>query len=221
MSFIITFILADINYAKGQTYYQEGQFINAMIYYSNAYKLQKIHLYEDRLSSVYANLAIIAPYQKSLNTKPQQFIELSRLLSQDSLAQSPQNVQYWKTKGKEEYLYYQATLDKNYLMESTNSLAHARSLAPTDPRIPYTESLIYSLYADELQKNPQEQLRATQESLSLIQESINLKPDYSEAYILQAQLLKKAGDADKAQKVREYILKQFPQITPKQLEDEL
>lgn len=218
---IVTFFLADINYAKGQTYYQEGQFINAMIYYSNAYKLQKMHVYEDRLSSVYANLAVIAPYQKSLNTKPQQFIELSRLLSQDSLAQSPENVQYWKTKGKDEYLYYQATLEQSYLIESTKSLAHARELAPTDPRIPYTESLIYSLIADELQKDPKQEQLATQESLAFIARSIALKPDYIEAYILQAQLLKKAGEVDRAQNVREYILKHFPQVTKKQLEDEL
>jgi len=113
---------------------------------------------------------------------------------------------YLKTQVKNNYLFYQITLDKKYIQEALETLKKVKDLSPTDPKIPYTKAVYYSLLEDEVKDKSQKQ---TLKNLSLkeINEAINLKPDYRDGYFLKGQLLKKYEDKEGARKAFDYILK--------------
>ncbi len=203
--YLFSYFLADVTYAKAENFSKLGDYQTAANLLERALKLKYEHVYEDRLSYILANLAFIASYQKEEDAA-KKFIILSKTYNEKSLKASPKNILYWKTKAKNEYLFYQVTLDAKYLAEGIKTLSQAKILSPTDPKIPYTLTIFYSLLEDETkdktQKNNYEVL-----SLKAIDETINLKPNYRDGYFLKGQLLKKYNQNEEAKAQFEYILK--------------
>jgi len=122
-----------------------------------------------------------------------------------SISRSPENILYWKTRVKNQYLFYQITLNRKYIDNGLKALEKSRLLSPTDTKIPYFQATYYSLLWDET-KDPQEKNELEEKSLAAIDASIVLKSDYFEGHYLKAQLLRKFGKVDESRKTYRYIL---------------
>ncbi len=215
---LILYFVADTNYALGNNYARTGDYQQAASYLNKALSLHYEHVYQDKYSYYLANLAFIAAYQKQ-NDLVSKLANLATFYNQQTLKRSPDNVNYWKTRGKNDYLFYQIRLDKKYLQDGIVALNQASTLAPTDPKLPYSLAIYYSLLNDEYasSQKPQDRQKALlYKTLSLnnVDKSIELKKDYRDAYFLKAQFEKKYGQKEKARQTLEFILQKInPQDT--------
>lgn len=201
---IIRYWLADTYYAKADLYTKSNDFQTAALLVYNALNLKYEHVYEDKLSYILANMAVLASYQKK-DQLVNQFIQDSIKYNKNSLKSSPKNVLYWKTQAKNDYLFYQISLKSNQLIDGVNALKSASFYSPTDPKIPYSLAIFYSLLFDETKATTnKEQYKIL--SLQVIDNCIHLKSDYRDAYFLKGQLLKKYGNKTEAKKTFQYIL---------------
>lgn len=205
--YIFRYWLADIYYAKGSNYYNIGRYQEAAGYLNKAIKLKYEHVYEDKLSYLLANLALINAYQKQ-EEATRQMIKLAQYYNQKSLRAAPKNVLYWKTQAKNSYIFYQITNDPAALQMGIQSLKTARYLSPTDPKIPNSLAIFYSLLADETKDK---RLKKEYQNLSIkeINLAINLKANEKSYYLLKGQLLKKFSRREEAKKSFQYILDRF------------
>ncbi len=196
--------LADIAYAKGNAYAQVNDFQQSASYLSQALNLRYEPVYEDKLSYVLANLAVVASYNKQTDIA-KKLVTAADLYNQKTIQDSPENVLYWKTKAKNEYLFYQVTLNNQQLADGIYALQEAQKLAPTDPKIPYSLAIYYSLMGDDV-KNIKDKSALDDKSLQEVDKALALKPDYEDGYLLKGQLLKKYGDKQQAKQVFQFIL---------------
>jgi len=183
---IFSYWYADVLYAKADYLGKAGEYQQAVNYLNQALKLKYEHVYEDKLSYLLANLAFAAAYQKQ-NKIAQQLIITSKFYNKKSLSASPKNVLYWKTKAKNYYLFYQINLDRNQLEEGINALKQAKILSPTDPKIPYTLAIFYSILNKE-EKDKIKSQKLKDEAKKLIDEALFLKPDFQDAISLKKEL---------------------------------
>lgn len=208
LGWLFFYYIADLDYASGTAYSQAGDYEKSSQLFNRALQLHYEHVYEDKLSYALANLAVVAAYQKESSTAAE-LIKLSELHNTKTLQKSSQNSLYWKTRSKNHYLYYQITLDKNYLTTAIEALNEDKRLSPTDPKIPYTIAIFYSLLADE--ENDQEIKPIYQRAaLDYALQSISLKPNFRDGYFLQGQLLSKYGNKEEAKKAFEKALEISP-----------
>ena len=207
LRYLVLYYLADLKYAQANNLMKVNRLQEAANGLDEAIKMHYEHVYEDKFSYVLANVAYAASYQnqKDLANK---LIELSKFYNEKSLKASSKNVLYWKTKAKNQYLFYQIDLDQKEIEKGVQALLKAQQLAPTDVKIPYSLALFYSLLYDA--NKDQAQLKKYQElSLSEINKTIILKSDMRDAYFLKGQLLKKYKQNKEAKAVFEFLLKNF------------
>jgi putative inorganic carbon (HCO3(-)) transporter len=190
------FYAADMAYARGDLHLRSGNYQTAYQYLSRALSYRYDHVYQDKLSTALAQLALLAQYQNEVDLA-QDLIPLSQEQNRESIMSSPFNVLYRKTTSKNNYLYYQTTLDPAYLKEAIAALEQAEVLSPTDPRIPYSQALFYSLLADEATED-EVKTQYQQKALDHARRSIELKPDYRDAVQLYASLLSKYEQNEEA-----------------------
>jgi O-antigen ligase len=201
------YFVADIDYGQG-LYYSKPQvndFQKSAFYFQEALKKRSEHVYEDKLSYSLAYLAGIASYQKN-NEAASQLVTASEYYSLKSLKSSPKNVLYWKTRAKNKYLYYLSDQNPNNLNDGVASLEKAKVYSPTDPKIPYSLAVFYSLLHD-LEKDPTEKTNLEEKTLTEINRSISLKRDFYDSYFFKGQFLRKVSRFTEAKEVFEYILK--------------
>ncbi len=203
----INYFLADINYARADAFSKTGDYQSSARLLIAALKYRYEHVYEDKLSYVLSNLAVLASYQKQAQVA-KDIQTLAENYNDKSIRASPKNVLYWKTKAKNQYLFYQISLSRQSLEEGIKALNQAQNLAPTDPKIPYSLAIFESLLYDEEKDSLQREAYKMQ-SLRNVEDSIKLKQDYRDSYFLKAQLLKKYGDKEGAKKTFEFILKKL------------
>lgn len=205
---IVLFFCADLQYSLGVARSSQGEYQQAATNFSNALTLHKEHVYEDRLSTTLANISLLAAYGDKPETASK-FITLSRYYIDDAIRQSPKNMLYWKTKGKNEYTFYQVNPEQAYIDEAIKALDQAYTLAPTEPKLPYTLGLLYGA------------TNQKEVAMKYLDTTISLKRDYIDAYILKLKLLMAWKDEQQAEQVRSQILTTFPGITKEQLDEEL
>lgn len=204
---VIQYYRADLLYSSSDKYVRSGDYQKAAVELQEALDARYEHVYQDKLSYVLANLAYIAAYQKEQKLA-ENLIKLAQQHNLLTLQAASSNILYWKTTAKNDYLFYQMTVKKAYIEDGLDSLEKAESLAPTDPKLPYTTALFYSLMSDE-EKDPAKAKNYQEQALKKIEWSIKLKPDFKDSYFLKAQLLKKFGQKEESKKTFEYILKEF------------
>ncbi|PIY70815.1 hypothetical protein COY88_03595 [Candidatus Roizmanbacteria bacterium CG_4_10_14_0_8_um_filter_35_28] len=175
--------LADSYYAKALQYLnpQSNSYQQAVYDLERAYSLRKEPVYADRLSTALAYLSVLASYQKEKEIA-KKLVTTSQYYNEMSLKSSPANILYWKTKVKNQLLFYQSTLDKKELHKGIESLNQAVKLSPNDPKLFYYLSFFYQTLVLEDQ------------ALRNINRSIELKPNYQEAIDFKTELLKKVKD---------------------------
>ena len=188
---ILNYFSADIDYGRG-VYYSNpkiNDYQKAAFYFDRALKKRQEHVYEDKLSYALAYLSGIASYQQN-NDLANQLMQGAEFYNVKSLRSSPRNVLYWKTRAKNKYLFYLVKQDKNELTQGVETLNEAARLAPTDPKIPYSLSVFYSLLAD-LETESKAKVELQNKAMSAAKESIDLKSNFQDAFLLQDELIKK------------------------------
>lgn len=145
---LLSSFVADTQYAQGLVYESVGDDVKAGKYMTTATNLSPDPVYYDKLSYIEANIALKSASvgNKELVAK---FLTSSQLSNLRALRSSPKNIQYWKTSAKNNLVYYQLTFDKRYIETGISSTQTAMSLAPTEPKLPYTLAVLYSVLADE------------------------------------------------------------------------
>lgn len=204
LSSLVKYYFADIKYAKADNLTKLGEYQKAAQNLNDAYNLHYEHVYEDKLSYVLANIAFIASYQEQSEIA-KNMRQTADELNLKSLKVSARNVLYWKTRAKNYYLFYQITSDKQDLGQGIKALQLAKQYSPTDPKIPYSLAVYYSLLEDE-NKEDKEKLKYKQLALFEVEQAINLKSNFRDAYFLKGTLLKKDKKFDQAKTAFEYIL---------------
>lgn len=194
--FLLNYFKGDMLYAQADSYSEQGEYQKSFHAYDQALKTHYEHVYQDKFSYTLANVAYLAAYEKEKATA-MELIKLSQYFNQESLRAAPYNVLYWKTKAKNAYLYYQITDNKKDLEEGLSALKVGEKLSPGDPKIHYTEAILYDL------------INKSDLALIAINRSIELKPDFRDGYFLKAQLLKKYGKIDQSKKAAKYILERI------------
>jgi O-antigen ligase len=214
--YFISYWWADINYNQGQNYNAIGDHYSSATFFKKALSYKYEHVYQDKLSYSLASLAFLAAYQKEKDITDK-YIKESKYYNEQSIAASPKNILYWRTRAKNYYLYYLINANPKELEEGIAALIYASKIAPTDAKIPYTIAVFYSLL-QETDKNKKSEL--INKAFVSLNEAIDLKPNYRDAYLLKGQLLAKIGKKDEAKKTFFYILQN---INPKDQEviDEL
>jgi tetratricopeptide (TPR) repeat protein len=175
---------ADFFYSLGQKYAKQSQYVFA---YQNLNKAINLHpkepVFLNELSSVTANLALLAASQKEATTAGE-LVKMAISASDVALKISPANLNLWKNRVRVFYLL--SSLDPQFSQEAINALEKAISLAPTDPKLVYNLGLL-------LARNGQ-----NQEALEKVQKAIELKPDYEEVRNTLATFYEDLGQRDKA-----------------------
>ena len=205
--------LADYKYAQSDGALKANDTGAAANLLQEAIALRDEHVYEDKLSYALAQYAYMASYQKEKD-KAKEMMDVSEKLNLKSIQSSPQNVLYWKTRVKNQFIFYQMSLDKKYLFTGLAALSEAEKLAPTDPKIPYFSATYYSLLYDD-ERNAKQKVLYEKTSLIAIEKAITLKKDYGDAYYLKVQLLKKYGNKTGAKKLLEWYI---PRYAPDNIE---
>lgn len=204
---IYTYWSADYDYAQSDIALKSDNSGVAVNLLQKALAFREEHVYQDKLSYALAQYAFVASYQKEKD-KAKQIIAAAESLNLKSIQSSPQNVLYWKTRVKNQFIFYQMTLDKKYLFTGLSALNEATKLAPTDPKIPYFSATYYSLLYDD-EKNPKQKKIYRENSMKSIGTALTLKPDYGDAYYLKVQLLRKYGMKSEAKKLLEWYIPRY------------
>ncbi|MCX7996896.1 MAG: O-antigen ligase family protein [Patescibacteria group bacterium] len=192
--YLARYFFADVSYASAESLNRAGEYQAAFEEYNTALNLRHEHVYEDKLSSNLANLAFLLAYGDDTELSSH-LKEQSEALNARALAQSPYNVLYWRTRAKNSYLFYQITLDRSYLDRSIASMERAQELAPTDPKMPYSTALFYSLAADEeTDASRAAELRDLAKAQTA--RALQLKPDYVDAQELESSIRSATAASD-------------------------
>jgi len=186
---VAIYYLADVNYSFGLKYSRINDQQKAVEYFEKAVKLRPEPVYIDKFSSSLSYLSAIANIQKQYELA-KKIASLSDTYNRKLIQDYPKNVFYWKTRAKNMYYFYQITGQENEILQGVEALKKAMELSPTDPKIPYSLALYYSIIYDTTKNNPK---KKDWQKLSLqeIDRSIKLKSNYQEAYLLKGELLKK------------------------------
>lgn len=202
-----TYWVADFKYAQSDAALKSNNTEASVRLLQEALTLRDEHVFEDKLSYALAQYAYLASYQKQKD-KAKEMIDAAENLNLRSIQNSSQNVLYWKTRVKNQFIFYQMSLDKKYLFTGLSALEEATKLAPTDPKIPYFSATYYSLLYDDEKDVKQKKLYLTK-SMTSIEKAITLKPDYGDTFYLKVQLLRKYGNKSEGKKLLEWYIPRF------------
>lgn len=190
LNYLSSYLLADIHYASADTNSRQSNYLQATEELNKALILRKDeHLYKDKLSHVYASLALIEASSASVEAINDLF-QKSVSLNKEALTDSSLNVAYWKTRAKNYYYFYQLNQDDDLFNIATESLKIAQEIAPTDPKILQTEALFYSLRID-IEKEVSKKEHMIKEAIKLLDLSLKLKSNYKEAIEMKKDIVKK------------------------------
>jgi O-antigen ligase len=189
LNYLVSYWYADYLYAQSDALMKNGVLESSIYVLEKARALRYEHVYDDKLSYMVAQYAYAQAY-KQKSDSIQQLIAKSDELNLQSIRESQINLLYWKTRVKNQYLFYQMTLDKKYLFTGLSALSEAEKLAPTDPKIPYFASTYYTLLFDD-EKDAKQKQTYMNNSIKEAEKAIVMKNNYIDAYTLKIQLLKK------------------------------
>jgi tetratricopeptide (TPR) repeat protein len=200
---------ADIAYSKGKTFIASQNYDQGLKYLEEALNKKYEHVYHDEISAALSHYSLLVGYEdEDSKEATDEIIKLSEGYNAASLRASPQNVLYWKTKGRNEYFYYYATESVKFLEQGIKTLSNAEKIAPTDPKVLHSKALIYSLLAAEfVDKDGKKFSDYKKKSLESLEKAIELKKNYRDAYVLMGQLLVQYDDEEQARRMFNFVLK--------------
>lgn len=198
ITFLVQYWNADINYALGYNYNRINQFQDANPSLEKAVQLRGGEdLYKNELSVNLAALALIAAQQKDTNSVSQ-FATRAKELSDEVVKDNPNNVVYWKARTR--VMFSLAELSPTVMNEAVAAIDRSHKLAPTDAKVLYNQALIY----DQIGKKDQ--------ALQMLNQTIQLKKDYRDAYYAKALFLSQMAEDNKKDLVKSADLKNQAKI---------
>lgn len=179
---LLSYYRADRLYKQAQAELNAEEYQEASRLLVQALKLKQEHVYEDKLSSSLAHLGFISSFDGDTSTTSD-LVDLSRASNTDALRKSPENIQYWRTKAKNGYLYYQISGDIAELEKAVDSMRYTTILAPNDAQSYYMLGLFYTLIDQE-----QPDAGYDEKALQSINKALELRPNYIEAQELRGSI---------------------------------
>jgi len=169
---LIRYWQADIKYALGTNLDRVGSYKEAYPLLTAANEMKPNEpVYADELS---INIAVLATAFAGQNdaTNSSSLASAAIGLNNKVVAQSPNNIVYWKNRVR--LFYTLAQIDPSqqptYYNEALKSIEKAHDLAPTDAKISYNLGVLYGQTGD------------IQKGIEVLQQTIKLKPDYRDPY---------------------------------------
>lgn len=124
-------------------------------------------LFYDELASVYSQVAAEFYQLEDGQDTALEFAQLAKEASNKTLELNPHHLNFHKSRSS---IYTKlAAIDQDYLIKAKDALRQAQALAPTDPKLVYQEGLIALALGEQ------------EEGISLIEQAIEMKPNYHQA----------------------------------------
>jgi tetratricopeptide (TPR) repeat protein len=183
--------VADTHYALGRAYNNEQRFPEArqeLAFAINSYPHQAD--YYNELAESAAGIALLFANPEA--TEAETFAALADDESQQAVDLSPANVNMLRARSNT--LLKVSLIDPSYLEKAKETLSKATSLAPTDAKLFYNLGLTHA------------RLNESAESLAIMQQTVDMKPDYRNARFALALFLVQDGRQDEAIEQLVYIL---------------
>lgn len=216
-NYLLNYLIADINYNFADTYTSIQEYDLALSSMEKALSLRQEHVYYDRISNIYANLAYISAFEKSLD-KANYYYKMADFYNLKSLQESPANIFYWKTKAKNYYIFYQLNSSETVFQAGIQALQTAQKIAPNDPKVPHSLGRYYELKIDN-EKDVSKKQELFKKAEEYYLNAIKLKNNYYDAYFSLGQLYKQFGEIEKSNKYFQYILDKFSPNDPNVLKE--
>lgn len=192
LAIIYRYWSADIDFTAGKSALREGQLREGFAKLEQAIsKNPQEALFVDTLASEYASYAVQFAQAGQATTAAQLATESVGYIRK-TLELNSRQLNYYKTSARSLILLSQ--FDDQYLQAAQEVLTSARGLAPTDPKI------IYNLGLVEIGLGNQE------EGISLLEETVKLKPNYDTVRAQLAQEYEKRGEYQQALEQLKYIV---------------
>jgi tetratricopeptide (TPR) repeat protein len=144
-------------------------------------------LYKNELSVNLAALALMAASQKDANAA-NQYASRAKLLSDEVAQRNPNNVVFWKARTR--VMFSLAELSPSLISDAVAAIDKAHELAPTDAKVLYNQALIY------------DQIGQKDKALSILNQTIDAKRDYRDAYYAKALFLSQMAEDAKKEKAK-------------------
>lgn len=212
--FMYSYFRADISYATGNNLRQSQEYDQALINLYDAFNVRPDHVYAEKISQVLAQQAFLHTISgenvaecldRDASFKP--CIDLSEEYMHKAIEKSSFNANYYRTKARNNFLFYQITEDSQYIDNAVAAVMQARELAPTDPRHPYLRALIALGYYETLSKPTENDTRNLENAgLGSVEFAIKLKDDYTDAYYLKGVILEELGNMEEANNTYQFII---------------
>ena len=191
----LKFWLADTLYAQALSLSKQSEYKDAYPHIVSAINERPGEpVYHDELATITGHLAETALENREA-TAAGKFIKEAIAESGTALKTSPQNVSFWKTRTR--IFFTLSQVDTSFIQDALDSITIAQELAPTDPKITYNLAILYGR-ADKNDK-----------AVEYLKKTIDLKPDYRDAYIALAIFYEEAKQIYKAREMLELILKRI------------
>lgn len=188
---LLNFWFADQSYSMGYNLDRAQQYVDANKYLEDSVNLYPGEdLYKSELSLNLATLGLLLS-QQNRATDAATFVNRSTDMSQQVITSHPQNIVFYKT--RVQTLFELSEINPKFYEEAIQAISEARKLAPTDAKLAYNEGLLFGQKGD------------LTDAITVLKESIELKPNYKESrYALAvylSQLAKKEQDEGKKQEL--------------------
>ncbi|MDA1317008.1 MAG: O-antigen ligase family protein [bacterium] len=176
LSYVGRIYYADRLYARAQSERAAEDYQSASHSLVQALKLKYEHVYEDKLSTYMAHFAFISSFAEDDSSLVTNMINQSKLYNAKALDHSFKNVQYWRSKARNYYLYYQITHNIQDLITAADTMKYTTKLAPNDAQGYYMTALFNSVLFSETKD-----VIYQKEALSFVKQALMLRPQYVEA----------------------------------------
>ncbi|MBI4040110.1 O-antigen ligase family protein [Candidatus Daviesbacteria bacterium] len=187
--------IADTLYAQGLRDDQFGSPQSAFEFLVQATGLNKGEpLYHSELGYSAAGYSIISSEQDATGSAQLRDIALSE--TSKALQISPQNVSIHRTAVRTYYLL--SSMDPKYFDKALAEINATITLAPTDPKLTYNKAVILVQSGND------------KEAINALQKTVQLKPNYRDAYFALGMIEFEVGNKDQAIEQMKTVLKLVP-----------
>ena len=193
---LLQYWYADTKYALGSNLSRVGSYQEGYPLLLEAVQtIPTEPIYKDELSITTAVLATALLQHKDTEAG-MQFAKNAIMLSDNVVAEHPNNVVFWKNRVRLFYTLAQADQQNQqaYYEEALKAIQKANALAPTDAKISYNLGVLTGQTGD------------PDQAVSILEKTIKLKPDYKDAYVALGLFYHQLALDDKEQVVKPELL---------------
>lgn len=192
---IARFWIADSLYARAMSFSRQELYAQSYPAIVSAVDLRPDEpVYHNEKGEAAANLIPLALEIEDA-TRAAELTRIALDASSKAISISPQNVNFWKTRTR--ILYLLSTYQPEFSEEALKTILIAQELAPTDPKVAYNVAVLYG------------RVNKNDEAIATLKKTIELKPDYRDAYVALAIFYSDQKNIQEARAILELGLKRI------------